>query len=108
MTAKTPCVIIEMGESIDPHDIVILNDVERVANGLLKGIKKAFPQVTTPQPPITDCQKEKDEIKKLQLEIQSYKTTNSQLTKKLETLQIQYDTLKQVLMTKIKNYLDTI
>jgi len=42
LTAKTPCVIIEMGESIDPHDRVILADTERVANAIARGICVAF------------------------------------------------------------------
>lgn len=63
LSAKTPCVIIEMGESIDPHDSVILNDTDRVANALLKGINKAFPSVT-PQPPV-DCEIIKKELETL-------------------------------------------
>lgn len=53
LTYQTPCVIIEMGESIDPHDRVILNDTDRVANAIAKGICKAFnvPWETTPPPP---------------------------------------------------------
>jgi len=59
LTAKTPCVIIEMGESIDPHDRVILADTDRVANAIARGICKAFdvpfdvvpPPVTPPVPP---------------------------------------------------------
>ena len=39
---KTPCVLIEMGESIDPHDRVILADTDRVANAIARGICKAF------------------------------------------------------------------
>lgn len=55
LSAKTPCVIIEMGESIDPHDSVILNDTERVAKALLNGINKAFPGVVTPEIPSDPC-----------------------------------------------------
>lgn len=103
MTAKTPCVIIEMGESIDPHDIVILNDVQRVADGLLKGIKKAFPlQVVTPQPPqVVDCQKEKDEIKKLQLEIQSCKSKSKELEELLAEEKALRQNQKEQLIAKI-------
>lgn len=42
LSAKTPCVLVEMGESIDPHDNVILNDPEIVASALARGICKAF------------------------------------------------------------------
>ena len=42
LTVKTPCCIIEMGESVDPHDKVILADTDRVANAIARGICKAF------------------------------------------------------------------
>jgi len=68
LSAKTPCVILEMGESVDPHDSVILADTERVCNGIARGICKAFnipfdtvvtppvvvPPVVIPPPVITD------------------------------------------------------
>ena len=58
LTAKTPCVIIEMGESIDPHDKVLLADTDRIANAIARGICKAFnvpfeasvPPSPTPEP----------------------------------------------------------
>ena len=34
LSAKTPCVILEMGESIDPHDKVLLADTVRIANAI--------------------------------------------------------------------------
>ena len=55
LTAKTPCVIMEMGVVQDAHDKVILADTDRVANAIARGICKAFgvsfdtiPPVTTP------------------------------------------------------------
>lgn len=53
LTANTPCVIIEMGESIDPHDKIILADTERVASAIARGICKAFNVLydTAPLPP---------------------------------------------------------
>jgi len=42
LSATTPCVLIEMGESVDPHDSVILNDVDRCAKALTRAICKAF------------------------------------------------------------------
>ena len=70
LSANTHCVIIEMGESIDPHDNVILNDIERVSQILLRGIQNAFPDLkptTTPTtPPSTDaCATFKTEITRL-------------------------------------------
>ena len=73
LSAKTPCVIIEMGESIDPHDSVILNDTDRVANALLKGINKAFPGVI-PQPPVDPCANIKAELKELKVVLSGVKS----------------------------------
>jgi N-acetylmuramoyl-L-alanine amidase len=42
LSLDTPCVLIEMGESIDPHDKVILADTDRVANAIARGVCKAF------------------------------------------------------------------
>ncbi|MCK9371060.1 N-acetylmuramoyl-L-alanine amidase [Candidatus Dojkabacteria bacterium] len=57
LTSKTPCVLIEMGESVDAHDRVILNDTERCAKALTRGICNAFGVVydlPTPQPPVVE------------------------------------------------------
>ncbi len=54
LSAKTPCVLIEMGESVDPHDVVILNDFERCAIALARGVCNAFGvayDFPTPPPP---------------------------------------------------------
>lgn len=67
LSAKTPCVILEMGESIDPHDSVILNDTERVAKAILGGINKAFPSVA-PVPPVENCEAIKTELEALKKE----------------------------------------
>jgi N-acetylmuramoyl-L-alanine amidase len=56
LSLDTPCVLIEMGESIDPHDKVILADTQRVAEGIARGICKAFNKPydqTTPPPVVT-------------------------------------------------------
>ena len=59
LTAKTPCVIIEMGESIDPHDKVLLANTDLIANALCRAICKAFnvsydlPTPPEPEPPQT-------------------------------------------------------
>jgi len=42
LTAKTPCVIIEMGVVQDAHDKVLLADTERIASALARGICLAF------------------------------------------------------------------
>lgn len=97
-SAKTPCVILEMGESIDPHDSVILNDIDRVATGILKGIQKAFGITITPPPPTVDsCQKYKDEIVHLK---QDLKVTNA----RCEALQNKINGLKQ----KVVDFVNTL
>lgn len=52
LTAKTPCVIIELGVVQDAHDKVILSDTERVCNALARGVCRAFgvPFDAAPQP----------------------------------------------------------
>jgi len=51
LTKNTPCVLIEMGESIDPHDRVILADTDRVANAIARGVCRAFNVSFDPPPP---------------------------------------------------------
>jgi hypothetical protein len=42
LTAKTPCVLIEMGQVQDPHDKVLLANTDLIANGIGRAICKAF------------------------------------------------------------------
>jgi N-acetylmuramoyl-L-alanine amidase len=42
LTPKTPCVLIEMGQSIDPHDKVLLANTELIAGALYRAICKSF------------------------------------------------------------------
>lgn len=53
LSAKTPCVLIEMGVVQDAHDKVILADTDRVAAGICRGICAAFnvPYDTVTPPP---------------------------------------------------------
>ena len=57
LTKNTPCVIVEMGESVDPHDRVLLANTDLIANALCKAICKAFnvpydiTPPTSPEPP---------------------------------------------------------
>lgn len=55
LTAKTPCVLLEMGVVQDSHDKVLLNDTDRIANAIARGVCKAFnvafdPIVVIPTP----------------------------------------------------------
>lgn len=49
LTPPTPCVLIEMGQSIDPHDSVLLGNTDLIANALLKCILIAFNVQEEPQ-----------------------------------------------------------
>lgn len=53
LTAKTPCVLLEMGQTIDPHDKVLLANTELIAGAITNSICKAFNVPNVPvQPPI--------------------------------------------------------
>lgn len=90
LTAATPCVLIEMGESIDPHDRVILNDTERCAVGLAKGVCKALGvayNVAVPTTPAIDYEKKykesQIELQRLTGEIEKRNKTIEDLNKKI-------------------------
>jgi N-acetylmuramoyl-L-alanine amidase len=42
LSAKTPCVLLEMGQVQDPHDKVLLANTDLIANGIGRAICKAF------------------------------------------------------------------
>lgn len=89
LSAKTPCVIIEMGESVDAHDRVILNDTERVAKAILGGINKAFPGVVTPtpEPPSDPCASLKTELALTKQDVESKNVTITSLRNDLKASQ---------------------
>jgi hypothetical protein len=55
LTSKTPCVLIEMGQVLDPHDKVLLANTDLIANAIGRSICKAFsvPFDLPTTPPIT-------------------------------------------------------
>lgn len=80
LTPKTPCVLIEMGQSIDPHDNVLLGNTELIAGALFRAICKAFNvsyeiEIPPEQIPHT-CE---DEMKPLREEIERLKGAIGQL-----------------------------
>lgn len=42
LTAKTPCVLLEMGQTNDPHDKVLLGNTDLIANAIVRVICNAF------------------------------------------------------------------
>lgn len=98
LSAKTPCVIIEMGVVQDAHDKVILADTERVASGIARGICKAFNvPYDAPQPPsvIDPCATQNKQIADLtaqvgikQKEIDSLKDENKILKARITAAKV--------------------
>jgi hypothetical protein len=91
LTAKTPCSLIEMGQSIDPHDSVLLANTDLIANALGRAICKAFnvpfDLVVTPPIVIDPSLALKEEIKNLKIELESAnKTIESLKTDNVEAL----------------------
>lgn len=134
LSPKTPCVLIEMGESIDPHDNVILNDKDRVAKAILKGIVKALPlEIVTPPVPLQDIEKLKARITDLEateqrlnrnikekdlLTLGLHKTIEAQRdklngfqaesTKLLAELRMECEQKKKDLLNKLREFINTV
>ena len=53
LSAKTPCVLIEMGQIQDPHDSVLLGNTELIAGALSKSISRALKPVEPEPDPVT-------------------------------------------------------
>lgn len=92
LSAKTPCVLLEMGVVQDPHDKVILADTDRVANAIARGICKAFnvpfDPVTPPVVPPTDpCLTVKNQLAVKERECQELKNKALKLEDAMITLQ---------------------
>jgi hypothetical protein len=82
LTALTPCVLLEMGQSIDPHDKVLLANTELIASAIVRCICKAFdvsyeitpPVVVTPPAPVVDVEALKNTILELNTALETEKT----------------------------------
>lgn len=107
LTAKTPCVIIEMGQSIDPHDKVLLANTDLIANALAKAICNALGVAF--EAPIQPEQPCEEKLKALQKQVDDLNTALRQaktvfdlaLADKDIECQKKIDTFKQ----EIKDYL---
>lgn len=75
LSAKTPCVLLECGVGQNPHDKVILQDTERVATAIARGICKAFNiPFDAPVPPVDPCANVKKELESANKTISEQKT----------------------------------
>lgn len=86
LTLKTPCVLIEMGQSVDPHDSVLLGNTELIAGALFRAICQAFnvsyePEVETP----TESENNAEIVKKLEDTIKSLEKAIDEEKLKTET-----------------------
>lgn len=112
LSAKTPCVIMEMGVVQDAHDKVILADTDRVASAIARGICKAFNvQYDAPTPPPASVPDAKDkQIADLtkQLADQKVATSNAvklgvdQLAQQKKDFQAKLDEMKKDLQAIVQ------
>ena len=81
LTANTPCVLLEMGQSIDPHDKVLLANTDLIASSIARALCKAFnvPYDLTPPQPSVD-------IPKLIKENEALKTLSEKLASEVSDL----------------------
>ena len=86
LSARTPCVLIEMGQCKDPHDSVLLGNTELIAGALYKSICIAFGinpdnTPTIPTPPVV-CPPD------LSSEVTALKETVSVLNAKINAVKV--------------------
>lgn len=116
LSAKTPCVILEMGVVQNAHDKVILADTKMVSVAIAKGICKAFgvnyeptPTPTPqPQPPADPCEGKNKEISRLKGLIDSNKLDfEAKLALKDKECQEKLSSYKSRLAVRLENDLKT-
>lgn len=113
LTAKTPCVLIEMGQSIDPHDKVLLANTELIAGALYRAICLAFnisygtqtPPVIIPTPADEEIKVLKAEVERLKEMVEQVKTESSTKLSEMEAeCQEKINTYKE----KIINFINSL
>ena len=90
LTAKTPCVLLEMGQSIDPHDRVLLANTDLIASSIARALCKAFnvSYDLTPQPSPEDVIAEKDkQIQTLQARVLDLEKSQKDLADRVLALE---------------------
>ena len=109
LSAKTPCVLLEMGQSIDAHDSVLLSNTDLIANGIAKSLCQVF-NITTPQ--VDNSKSLREEIIRLNTIIEQAKTElatkladkDKECQQKIDTLNLKFDTFKNYLVKAIQEY----
>jgi len=116
LTAKTPCVLIEMGQSIDPHDKVLLANTLLIASSLTRAICSAFgvkyDLETVEDPNDVTANNLKEKITNLNTEISTLKETLKQagiknvqaLADCNATCQLNLTTFKNFIIKKVQEY----
>ena len=111
LTAPTPCVLIEMGQSIDPHDKVLLANTTLIASALTRAICKAFNVAyDIDLPPVeTEVDKLKRQIEDLTNSVKSLSESLSNeqklradCQKELATAKRQLDSISKQIEIKIQ------
>ena len=101
LTAKTPCVLLEMGEVKDAHDSVILADTDMVATAIAKGVCKAFnvayePVVVIP-PPVATV-----DVSELIKKVADLEKSQKSLTARVKELEGNIATNEEIIETSTK------
>lgn len=102
LSAKTPCNILEMGESIDPHDKVILDDTERQAQIIFRGILNAFPDMK-PDPCKVQLENLKGELKAANARLKTEQSANESKRTEITILKEEITALKLALQKADEN-----
>jgi len=83
ISAKTPCVLIEMGQVQDPHDYPILKDTNKIAKALRDSILIAFGMESATGAILEAC---RDKIEALENELQDMRESRNKWREKYESL----------------------
>lgn len=103
LSAKTPCVLLEMGQVQDPHDKVLLANTDLIANALGRAICKAFDVNFDISPVVSSIS---EEVLSLKTEITKLKDQLDTANKALIAKQTEFDTLLAVVRAECKKKLD--
>lgn len=121
LTAKTPCVLIELGQVQDPHDKVLLADTDRISNALARAICTAF-GVTfdAPQPPVVVPKDPKDvmiddlrgQVRTLESQVRDLKvaveSAKSEMTTKLAEQKAECEQKTGIFKSKLQEIINTL